>query len=128
MGSVIRRQFTALQPQTGLLVLRGEDDRLFDFITRGVEALRQVAVVYASESFDRLLPTGAPRVAVGLSLQSELLRLDVELPELDEEELAGILAGFRAHHPYHRLRGGRFIRLEDDALAGPGPRQRTASA
>ena len=118
VGSVIRRQFTALQPQTGLLVLRGEDDRLFDFITRGVEALRQVAAVYASESFDRLLPTGAPRVAVGLSLQSELLRLDVELPELDEEELAGILAGFRAHRPYHRLRGGRFIRLEDDALAG----------
>ena len=104
--TVIKRQFTALQPATGLLVLRGDDDTLFDFVSRGVLALRQVAAVYASDSFDRMSVAPSPRLTVGVSLHSDLLELDVEIPALSAEELAGIISGYREHKAYHRLQGG----------------------
>lgn len=116
--TIIKRQFTALQPATGLLVLRGDDDTLFDFVSRGVLALRQVAAVYASDSFDRMSVAPSPRLTVGVSLHSDLLELDVEIPALSAEELAGIISGYREHKAYHRLQGGRFVRLDDEALAG----------
>ncbi|MBE6778676.1 MAG: hypothetical protein E7541_04730 [Ruminococcaceae bacterium] len=116
--AVIQREFTALQPATGLLVLRGDDDRLYDFVSRGVAALRTVATVYASDSFDRLTVAPAPRLTVGVSLVSDLLELEVDAPSLTGEELAGIITGYRERKPYHRLQNGRFIRLDDEALAG----------
>ncbi len=117
-ATVIRRQFLSLKPFTGQLVLQGDDDTLFDFVTRGVTALRQVATVYADKSFDRLSIAPAPRLSVGVSLISDLLQMDVELPELSAEELAGIISGYREHKPYHRLQSGQFVRLDDDVLAG----------
>ncbi len=117
-GAVIRRQFNALQPATGRLLLRGDDDALFDFVTRGVAALRQVATVYASDSFDAMNVAPSPRLSVGVSLTSDLLELDVEIPSLSAEELAGIFSGYRERKPYHRLQSGQFVRLDDEALAG----------
>ena len=116
--AVIRPQFTALQPSTGLLVYRGDEAGLFAFVTQGVAALRTVATVYASDSFDRLSVAPTPRLSVGVRLVSDLLELDVEMPTLSPEDLAGILTGYREHKTYHRLQSGRFVQLDDEVLAG----------
>ncbi len=114
----IVRHFTALRPDSGLLVLRGTDDEVYDFITRGVEALRRVGAVYASDTFDRLMPAAPPQMAVGVSLNGDLLELDMDIPAITAQELAGILTGYREHKPFHRLAGGRFVTLDDGVLAG----------
>ncbi len=115
---VIRREFTAIQPQTGLLVCRGDEEKLFDFVTRGVEALRQVATVYVSDRFEHISPVSAPQVSVGISLQSGLLEMTVETGSLDPVDLTGIITGYRHQRKYHRLQNGQFVLLDSDVLSG----------
>ena len=115
--AAIQPHFTALQPDTGLLVLRGDDDRLFDFITRGVDALRAVGAVYATDAVDALAAMPSVRLSVGLSLSSDLLEMTLDVGDLAPIELDGIISGYREGKRYHRLRSGRFIRLDDGALA-----------
>ena len=116
--TAVQAQFTALQPLTGLLVLRGDDDRIYDFISRGVDELRRVATVYGSESFDRLTPVPTAAPTVGVSLISDLLEMEIDTAALDAADLTGIITGYREHRTYHRLKSGRFVALDDTVLSG----------
>lgn len=116
--AVVFRQFTALQPETGLLVLRGDDEQLFRFLTAGVAQLRQVATVYASDRYDRISPAAPARLRVGVSLLGDLLQVDLDADDWEPTDLTGIMEGYRRHESYHRLQDGRFIALDDPALAG----------
>ena len=115
--AAIQPHFTALQPDTGLLVLRGDDDRLFDFVTRGVDALRRIGEIYATDAFDTLAVSPSVRLSVGLSLSGDLLDMTLDVGELDPIDLDGIISGYREKKRYHRLKNGRFIRLDDGSLA-----------
>ena len=115
--AAIQPHFTAIQPDTGRLVLRGDDDRLFDFITRGVDALRRVGAVYATDAFDSLAVAPPVRLSAGLSLSNDLLEMTLDIGDLPPIELDGIIRGYREKKRFHRLKSGRFIRLEDGALA-----------
>ena len=110
--------FSPADAQDGTLVLQGDDACLFAFVTRGVEALRRVAMVYATQALEHLFPMHPPRVSVGVRLVNDLLEMDVDLAELDPTELEGIFAGYRAGRDYHRLRSGRFVSLDDETLSG----------
>lgn len=114
--TVLLRQLQPPLPDEERLTLCGDNDRLFAFLTEGLEAIRQVATVYATDAFDALIPRTLPRVSVGLALQNDLLELTVSLPAIDEAELAALLTDYREHRPYHRLQGGRFIQLTSDTL------------
>ncbi len=115
--AAIQPHFTAIQPDTGRLTLRGDDDRLFDFITRGVDALRKVGTVYATDAFDALAVAPPVRLSVGLSLSGDLLEMALDIGDLAPIDLDGIIRGYREKKRFHRLKSGRFIHLEDGALA-----------
>ncbi len=113
--AAVRPYFMAVQE--GMLVLQGDDERLFDFVTVGVERLRQVAAVYATNAFDRLTVAPPAHVGVGLSLQGDWLDMTLDIDELSPVELEGIITGYKENKRYHRLKNGRFVRLEEGALA-----------
>ena len=108
--------FTDLEPQTGKRILHADDERLFSFVTDGVEALRRIGEVYATDAFDRLTVAPPARLAVGLSLSGELLDMTLDTGELEPIDLEGIIAGYREKRKYHRLKNGRFISLDDTAF------------
>ncbi len=103
--------------QGGRLTLTGDDERLFSFVTDGVERLRRVATVYATDAFERLTVVPQTRVSVGLSLRGDLLDMTVDVGDLSPSDLDGIILGYRENKPFHRLKNGRFVRLDDGALA-----------
>lgn len=114
--AAVQRQFTLLRPQSGTLVLRGDDERLFAFCTRGVEELRRVATVYATDAFERLTPQDAPSIRIGVSLLDGLLQMDLSTDGEEAPDLTGIIEGYRQKKPFHRLPDGRFVRLDDGLL------------
>lgn len=114
--AALSRQFTALQPETGLLVFRGDDGQLFRFLTEGVAALRQVAAVYASDRYDRIAPAAPARLQMGVSLLGDLLQVELDAADWEPADLTGIMEGYRRRAAYHRLRDGRFVALDDPAL------------
>lgn len=116
LKTTVESFFSPADAQQGLLVLQGDDACLFDFVTRGVEALREVAAVYATEAVERLFPVPLPRVSVGVGLVQDLLEMQVDLAELEAADWEGVFTGYRTGRRYHRLRSGRFVSLDDEAL------------
>ncbi len=115
---VIQRYFPTYSPEEGHLILRGDDEVIYRFLTEGVEEISRVAAVYCTDRFTRGGLAPAPAVSVGVRLDSGLLELDFDVEGLDREELARVLASYRQSRRYHRLRSGQFIQLEGTALSG----------
>ena len=99
------------------LVAAWDDDTLFDFLTRGMDRLRQLARVTVTHGFDRYGLAAAPSISLSVGLVEDVLRMTVDAGDLDRAELAGIIAGYRDNRAYHRLKDGRLMPLTDGALA-----------
>ena len=99
------------------LVGSWEDDTLFEFLTHGMERLQQLAQVTSAGGFRRFGLAPTPNVKLGVSLVDDILRMTVDVGDLDRSELAGIIAGYRDNRLYHRLKDGRLMPLTDSALA-----------
>ncbi|NLG26173.1 MAG: DEAD/DEAH box helicase family protein, partial [Clostridiales bacterium] len=109
------RYFPLDDPMGRRAMLRGED-QLFRLVDEGLQALTEVGALYVTDRSRRLSAAPQPRVAVRAALEGGLLSLDVDVGEFPIEELCGALAAYRARRGYHRLRDGRFLRLEGGAL------------
>lgn len=112
------RWFEKTDSADGRLTLRADDDRLFSFITDGIAAWQQEAAVYATDRVREVGLAAPPRIAVGVTMAHHLLDLTVDADDMDAAELEALLASFRERRPYHRLKNGGFLRLDDPALRG----------
>lgn len=113
---VLDRYFTGRLGED-TLVAAWDDDTLFDFLTRGMDRLRQLARVTVTHGFDRYGLASAPSISLSVGLVEDVLRMTVDAGDLDRAELAGIIAGYRDNRAYHRLKDGRLMPLTDGALA-----------
>ena len=113
---VVEKYFPNYAAGEGYLVMRGDDEDIFRLVTDGVEEISAVAAVFATDRFRRIGMEPPPPVSVGVRLDSSLLEIEFDVTGFDREELARVLASYRLHRRYHRLRSGRFLRLEDSGL------------
>ena len=100
----------------GALTALWEEDTLYAFLTTALPRLRRLAQVTESAAFGTRGLAPSPALSVGVSLVDDLLRMTVDLEDLDPTELAGILTGYREGAAYHRLRDGRLLPLQDGGL------------
>ncbi len=100
----------------GALTALWEEDTLYRFLTVALPRLRTLAEVTESASFGARGLAPIPALSVGVSLVEDLLRMTVDLEDLDPHELSGILTGYREGAAYHRLRDGRLLPLQDGGL------------
>ena len=87
----------------GALTALWEEDKLYRFLTVALPRLRTLAQVTESSAFGLRGLAPMPTLSVGVSLVDDLLRMTVDLEDLDPNELSGILTGYREGAAYHRL-------------------------
>lgn len=83
----------------------------------GLQALAEIGEVYTTSNFDKLLNAPIPKVSLGLSIDGNLLNMDVAPTDIDREELLAVLKSYKRKKHYHRLRSGAYLSLEDMELA-----------
>lgn len=94
-----------------------DDDAVFEFAAYGIEELKDLGEIFVSDSFKRLSLRPAPKISIGLSLNSGLLELDFYSDEFDLRELKSLLKSYRSKKKYHRLKDGSFLKLSDGELS-----------
>lgn len=89
------------------------------FLEEGVPSLLAMGEVYLTDAF-RAMEAPRPKITVGVSVQGNLLDLELDTGEFPAAELRELLESLRAKKRYHRLRDGRLLRLDDsmDTLEG----------
>ena len=111
------KYFTAFDEDAGIFSVGEEEDGFFEFADFGIEDLKVFGEVFASDSFRRLSIRKAPKISVGLSINSGILELEFFSDEFDLKELKSILKSHKEKKKYHRLKNGSFISLEDESLS-----------
>ena len=95
----------------------GEDPNVvYQILKSGVADLMHLGEVQSTDRFRRLNIRKTIPVHVGVSVESELMNLEIHSTELTQEELLDILNSYRKKQKYYRLRSGEFLDLQEDNL------------
>lgn len=113
----VERWFTSTDPQKKLLVIVGDEEKLYALLAEGLEELSQTGILYVSDELGGIRLRESPAVSVGVSLKENLLELTLESAEMPLSELMEVLASYQRKRRFHRLRNGDFLSMEEDGLA-----------
>ena len=103
-------------PKKGTYRLSG-DDMIHGFLFEesGITSLRESAEVFVSDALQKkAVKAGSPQI--GLRLSGNLLQVSLEDAGYEIGELLNALESYRLRKKFHRLKDGRFISLEDEAV------------
>ena len=92
------------------------NDLVYAFLRTGIETLRQSAEVYVSEDLQKKT-VRAPSPQLGLRLDGNLLNVNLEEAGYDINELLEALDAYRAKKKFFRLKDGRFLEMDNEAIS-----------
>ena len=100
---------------TQMYYLYNEED-IYDFITRVLPSLNNDCEIYISEEIKQMNKPKNMKLNIGVRLQNDLLKIDINSINVDKEEIKDILYAYQHKKNYHRLKNGEFINLDDDSI------------
>lgn len=93
-----------------------DEEGIYSFIHEGINDLRQLGEVYASDTFKAIKIKEPKSFSVGIHLKNDWLSLSFEDLEFGPSEYKKILASYRQHKKYFRLKDGSFINLKSEYI------------
>ncbi len=116
LRKIIDRYTNAYDNQRKMMVLSGDEDLLYELLTRGIWELQEVSEVFVSENLKKIHVVRVPKVTVGVSLSGDLLKLDLTAGELPREQLIELLSRYQRKKKFYRLKNGDIFRVQDAGL------------
>ena len=98
--------------ETGDISYCEDGEASYRVYREGVDALLRLGEVKCTDRFQSRNFRKTLGIKVGVSIESDLLNLDVSSSELSPEELAEVFESYRLKKKYHVLRNGDFVDLE----------------
>lgn len=92
------------------------EDKIYTFITQGIEELLHHVTCYSSERLKKTKVKQVKSVAVGVNLTGDLLNINLDCIGIPKEELADLLKAYKVKRKYYRLKDGAFIHLQGEGI------------
>jgi len=92
------------------------NDLVYAFLRGGIESLHESAEVYVSENLQKKT-IRAQSPTLGLRINGNLLNVNLEDAGYDISELLEALEAYRARKKFYRLKDGRFLEMDNEAIA-----------
>lgn len=90
-------------------------DTIYEILSFGLNELMDEGEVNVSNAFRRLKIRHKWGINVGVSVDSEIMTVDLISDEIPEDELLDILKSYRKKKKYHKLKSGELIDLQTDS-------------
>ena len=116
ISRLITRYFSYWEDESGELVIRGDEEALYQVLSEGMPQFQEVGEVWLSESFRHLRVLPPPEVSMGVSLGGGWLDLKIETAGIDPAELLQVLSEYRQKKKYYRMKNGEFLQLSGGGL------------
>ena len=114
---LLNELFETYDPESKSYCIK-DDDMKYEFMKEGVRRLISRGETQGTESFNALKIRRSTPVTFGVSIESDLLNLDIKTEDMEPEELLQILDSYKKKKRYHRLRNGDFVELEGNDSLG----------
>ncbi len=112
----LEKYSNAFDPVRDSMVIADNDELAYEFLTEGIPALQNLTEIYISDALKRIEVRSAPKAAVGVSLEGNLLELKLTAGDLSKEELIDILSRYNRKKKFYRLKDGTFVNAQDSGL------------
>ena len=116
ISRLITRYFSYWEDESGELVIRGDEEALYQVLGEGMPQFQEVGEVWLSESVRHLRVLPPPEVSMGVSLGGGWLDLKIETAGIDPAELLQVLSEYRQKKKYYRMKNGEFLQLSGGGL------------
>ncbi|MBQ3278541.1 MAG: DEAD/DEAH box helicase [Clostridia bacterium] len=87
-------------------------DAVFDFVSEGVKKLQEIADVFLSRDFKRIMPR-RPSLSGSMRMNGDRLELTLERDGEPTDEILEIIEALSRRRRYYRLKNGEFLDLTD---------------
>lgn len=94
----------------------GDSEETILFLQDGMVQLSQYCEIYISDALKRKNHLNALDIQVGVKIENDLLKIDVNSVDISAEEINDVLKAYRKKKRYYRLKNGDLINLESDEL------------
>ena len=117
VASLMEELFDVFDPEREAYLLEDSDDARFDLLRNGIPRMMAYGEVNSTDAFSSIRIRRTPSVQIGVSVESDLLDLEIVTQDMSYDELAALLLSHRQKKRYHRLRNGEFVDLgENESL------------
>ena len=116
ISRLITRYFSYWEDESGELVIRGDEEALYQVLSEGMTQFQEVGEVWLSESVRHLRVLPPPEVSMGVSLGGGWLDLKSETAGINPAELLQVLSEYRQKKKYYRMKNGEFLQLSGGGL------------
>lgn len=115
-GQAVASYCNAYDESTMSMVILDSEEMMYDFLTEGINRIRELGQVYVSDALKRMKVNASPRISVGISLNGDLLELSLVSQDMSREQLLEILNKYDKKKKYYRLKSGEFVNVAGDGL------------
>ncbi|MDY4473916.1 DEAD/DEAH box helicase [Mitsuokella sp.] len=103
--------------QKGDRLVQEDEEKSYDFLSRGLPALPDWVEVFYAELFQKRPVRPLPKITAGVSVNdANLLEVTFDMKEIDFAELLDILESYRKKKRYHRMKDRSFVTLGEQQL------------
>lgn len=107
--------FTSFSQTEKKMMLQGDDDAIYHFLTAVIPELQQKGNVYISDALKKLTVHKMGTVSFGVSVNHDLLQLHLNSDQRTLDDLAEIMSRYSPKKKYYRLKNGAFVTVDDAA-------------
>lgn len=116
MAALVSDYCNAFDAVKHLQAATGDDGCMYELLTKGIEEFQKVSEVFISDRLKRIRIIQAPKFNVGVSLNGNLLELNLEAEGMSLEQLAAVLSKYDRKKKFFRLKSGEFVSMENENL------------
>lgn len=86
--------------------------QIYELLTNGLDELMRYGQVHSTDSFDSIHIKKNYNFSMGVSIDNDLLNLEITSTDFTPKELLDIIKSYRKKKKYHILKNGSFIPID----------------
>lgn len=116
ISQLIAKYFQYKEPEEKKLIIRNDEERLFQLLEYGIQEFSELGTVMVSDNVRkwRILPP--LKIKADVSMGSGWLDLKIDMEGITGSDFTKILEAYRQKRRFYRLKSGEFLKLEDSGL------------
>lgn len=96
--------------------LNGEKEETILFLQDGLTQLANYCEIFVSDALNRKNHLNTLDVQVGVKIENDLLKIDINSIDISSSEIQEVLKAYRKKKKFYRLKNGDLINLDNDEL------------
>ncbi len=90
-----------------------DEDVIYEIMETAVPHLAELGEVVCTDRFQNIRVRRHLKISVGVSVENDLLNLEILTDDLTTAELLDILRSYKQNKKYHRLKNGEFVDIDE---------------